>query len=153
MAVKAIAAITLALLAVVVTTIAWRTAIFDAYSRDFGSLTPARFESMNARMDLLERIARFSLFALAAADVVLVVVAFRKRAFVVFGMGIALAIVLALFLLIAQAAVGPAMIGLNQPSLVRHRVPEYSFCGGHTSQGGICRRNHVGSCSVELLFG
>ena len=115
---KAIAAITLLLLLVFVVAIAWHGATFDAYSRDFGSLSPAEFESMNARMDLLARIARISLVALAAADVVLVVVAFRKRAFVAFGLGIALAVVLALFFLLAQIAVGPAMIGFsdaNQP--------------------------------------
>jgi hypothetical protein len=123
-AVKAVVAITLALLAVFVAAVAWRSAVFDAYSRDFGSLTPAQFESMNARMDLLETVARFSLLALACADAALVVVSFKKRAFVTFGLGIALLIALALFFFIAQAAVGPAMIGLAEPSLVRHRVPE-----------------------------
>jgi hypothetical protein len=154
--VKAIAAITLVLLAVVVGIIAWHAATFDAYSRDFGSLSPAHFESLNARMNLLEKVARVSLLALATADIVLVVVAFRKRAFVAFGLGIALAIVLALFFLIAQAAVGPAMIGLSEahpPSLVQNGVPEYSFCRGNDSYGGTDRGSSAHARSVELFVG
>lgn len=110
--VKAIAAAALLLLIAVVGVVAWHAAIFDAYSHNFGSLTPSQFESMNARMNLLEVIARFLLVALAIADIALIVVAARKRAYLALGLGVALAVVLALFFLVAQAAVGPAMIGL-----------------------------------------
>ena len=153
---KAIAATTLVLLAVVTAAIAWRATTFDAYSRDFGSLTPAQFESLNARMRLLETIARVSMLALAAADVALIVVAFRKRAFVAFGLGVALAVVLALFVLIAQAAVGPAMIGCSQgtlPWLVPDRVVEYSFCGGDDAYGGIGCGSRAHARGFELLIG
>ena len=129
---KAIAAVTLVLLAVVVTVIAWHAAVFDAYSRDFGSLSPARFESMNARMNLLELIARSSLGALAVADIALIVLAARKRAYVVLGVSIALAVALALFFLIAQAAVGPAMIGLT-------RTPEPGPCAAATGRARFSR--------------
>jgi hypothetical protein len=151
--VKTIAATTLVLLVIAVTAIASRSALFDAYSRNFGSLSPAEFESTNARMDLLETIARFSLLALAGADIALVVAAYRNRAFVIFGLGIALAIVLALFFLMAQAAVGPAMIGRSEPWLVRRRVPEYSYGRGNPSQVGTLRGLFVGARGVELLLG
>jgi hypothetical protein len=149
--VKAIATITALLLAVVVAAALWRAALFDAYSRDFGTLTPAQFESMNARMDLLETIARYSFFALAGADLALIVVAFRKRAFVLFGFGIALALVLALFFLIARAAVGPTMIGFRERRLVRDRVPEYFFCRGNASQHGLGRGSALRVRGLELL--
>jgi hypothetical protein len=130
--VKPLAAVTLVLLAAVVAVIAWHAAIFDAYSRDFGSLSPAQFESMNARMNLLEVIARFSLVSLAIADLALIVVAARKRAYVALGLSVALAVALALFFLIAQAAVGPAMIGLM-------RTPEPDPCAAPTDRAPFSR--------------
>jgi hypothetical protein len=118
-ALKAIAAITLVLLAFVVALIACRSAIFEAYSRDFGSLSPVQFESMNARMDLLDTLARFSLVGLASSDVVLLVLAIRNRAYVALGLAIALAVALALFFVIAQLAVGPTMIGSREAGAAR----------------------------------
>jgi hypothetical protein len=108
---KALAAVTLAILTLLIAIIAWHGATFKAYSRDFGTLSPGQFEALNARMEVLEKLARVSVVALAAADLTLIAVAARRRNKLVLGLSIALLVAIALFLLIARAAVGPAMIG------------------------------------------
>ena len=109
--VRSIAAITLLLLTVVVLAIAWNQSVFSDYSRDFGSLSPAQFAAMNARMDLLQQVARWAYLALALADLALIVAAARKRAFLVVALAAALALALAVFWLISLASVGPALVG------------------------------------------
>jgi lysophospholipase L1-like esterase len=109
--VKALALVTLLLLAAVVFTIELNQRTFAEYSRDFGSLSPERFRALNARMDRLAEAARVAYAALSLADFALIIAAARRRAYVVLGLSLALGVGLGLFLLIALASVGPAMIG------------------------------------------
>lgn len=109
--VKALALVTVLLLAAVVFTIELNQLTFAEYSRDFGSLSPERFRALNARMDRLTEAARVAYAALSLADLALIIAAARRRAYVVLGLSLGLALGLALFLLIALASVGPAMIG------------------------------------------
>jgi hypothetical protein len=109
--VKPLALSTLLLLAVVVLAIALNQLTFEQYSHDFGGLSQERFRALNQRMDRLTEAARVAYAALSVSDLALIIVAARRRAFVVLGLSLALALGLALFLLISLASVGPAMIG------------------------------------------
>jgi len=110
-AVKALAWLTLLLLALVISTIALNQLTFTQYSRDFGSLSPERFRALNERMDNLSRAARVAYAALSVSDLALIIAAIRRRAWLVLGLSLVLALGLALFLLISLASVGPAMVG------------------------------------------
>jgi hypothetical protein len=109
--VKALAALTWALLAVAVGALAWHSAVFDAYSHDFGTMSPQQFSDLNARMALLSHVARLAVFALVPVDLALVAVAAQRRAFAVMGVALVLAVLLGLFLLLAVAAPGGGLIG------------------------------------------
>ncbi len=108
---KWLAALTLVLLGVLSAAIVFGDAVFREYSRDFGSLSQARFQAMNARMDALGQLARAAYAAVSLADLALIVVAVRARARLICGLAVVLALALALFLLISLASVGPALIG------------------------------------------
>ena len=108
---KWLTALTLALLGVVIVAIALNESVFREYSRTFGSLSQAQFQTMNARMDALGKLARAAYLALSLTDLALIVVAIRARARLICGLSILLALALALFFLVSLASVGPAMIG------------------------------------------
>ena len=106
---KWLAGLTLLLLVTVVLAFLWHHALYEAYSR--GSLSPAQFRFMNARMDLASSIGRAAFAALAAADLALIVVAARARSLLMCSSAALLALLLAIFFLMAQVSAGPAMIG------------------------------------------
>jgi hypothetical protein len=109
--VKPLGAAVLLLLALLVASVVGHGAVFDDYSHRFGSLSPDEFTALNHRMDQLVWVTRAAVLALAPADLALIVVAARRRSFVVMGLAIALAVLLLLFVAISAAAVGPALIG------------------------------------------
>lgn len=105
------AMVTLGLLLAVVALIAWQHSVFEAYSRDFGRLSPTQFVDMNARMDALGRAARWVYVTLAVSDLVLIVSALRARALLALGLSCALAFVLLAFWLLSLASVSATMVG------------------------------------------
>lgn len=108
---KWLSALTLVLIALLISAIVVGESVFGEYSRAFGSLSQARFHAMNAQMDALGQLARAAYVATSLADLALIVVAARARARLICGLAIALALALTLFLLVSLASVGPAMIG------------------------------------------
>lgn len=108
---KTLVIITLTLLVSFLGIVYWRNVVYEAYSRDFGSLTQVQFQNMNARMDQLLIVGRVTACALTASDLVLLVTAWRRRATAVLGFALLLALGLVFLWLIAFIAIGPAMIG------------------------------------------
>ncbi len=89
----------------------WNQAVFAEYSHDFGSLSQARFQALNARMDALSVAARIVFIALALADLSLVVASARSRAFLVLVLSVLLGVALGGFLLLSLASVSASMVG------------------------------------------
>lgn len=110
-AVRWLAAFTLLLLVAFVLLVLWDRAVFDEYSRDFGSLTQERFHALNARMDALAAAARVVFVALGVSDLALVVLSARARALAVCVASVVFALLLAAFLLLSLARVSASMIG------------------------------------------
>jgi hypothetical protein len=108
---KWLVAVTLLLLAVAGGTFAWHRAVYDAYSRDFGQLTPAQFTAMNAQMARLTQVGRLCVFALLPLDVALLIASIRRRAFVSLALAVVVAALLGLVALAAGLTTGAAMIG------------------------------------------
>ncbi len=110
-AVKWLTALTGLLLVAFVSVLYWHQAVFDEYSRDFGGLSPQRFEALNALMDKQRDLARALFVALAVSDVALIVASARERAFLVCAVSVLFALVLGCFLLLAMASVSASMVG------------------------------------------
>jgi hypothetical protein len=109
--VKPLGAAVLLLLALLVASVLAHGAVFDDYSHRFGSLSQEEFAALNRRMDLLAWVTRAAVLALVPSDLALIVVAARRRSFVVMGLALVLGVLLLLFVAISAAAVGPALIG------------------------------------------
>src|SRR5688572_1913037 len=115
---EAIASAVVAMLAVAtVAAMVRHGLVFQDYSARFGELSRAEFESLNAEMRWLSRVARASLLALAPADLALLVLSMRawnrgglfpKLAFFA---GLVVAAAIAFALLLAAMPHGAGMIG------------------------------------------